>query len=247
MLWFRYYISNHLHCCKWMPALAVHRKWLPKLLKLIVKRTFLSSPHRFGSDWKLPSIDEFLLMMMRLRLGSLNSDLAERFCISPTITSQIFKMWLVSKVIGSMVYWPDKEQVIATKRSRFRHLPDLVSIIDCSEIFIEKPKKLSLQFSTWSDYKHHNTMKFLIFSNLDPEVGGYIFEVQRWPLFHCSLFSFPSILHLERVGISSSSISSFSLYCASETLCRCSLSGSTCRFSSHAMNALKQKYCLLRL
>ena len=34
-------------------------------------------------------------------------------------------------------------------------------IIDCTEIFIERPKSLINQASTWSDYKHHNTVKFL--------------------------------------------------------------------------------------
>ena len=39
---------------------------------------------------------------------------------------------------------------------------DLIGIIDCSEIFTETPKNLELQSATWSDYKHHNTLKFLV-------------------------------------------------------------------------------------
>ena len=35
-------------------------------------------------------------------------------------------------------------------------------IIDCTEVFIEKPKSLDVQAVTWSDYKKHNTFKFLI-------------------------------------------------------------------------------------
>lgn len=35
-------------------------------------------------------------------------------------------------------------------------------IIDCFEIFIETPKSLDLQKITWSEYKHHNTVKILI-------------------------------------------------------------------------------------
>ena len=35
-------------------------------------------------------------------------------------------------------------------------------IIDCSEDFIERPRKLDAQAATWSDYKSHNTIKFLI-------------------------------------------------------------------------------------
>ena len=35
-------------------------------------------------------------------------------------------------------------------------------IIDCAEVFVERPKSLLIQAQTWSDYKHHNTFKFLI-------------------------------------------------------------------------------------
>ena len=34
-------------------------------------------------------------------------------------------------------------------------------IIDCSEVFIERPKSLINQAYTWSDYKH-NTIKFIV-------------------------------------------------------------------------------------
>ena len=35
-------------------------------------------------------------------------------------------------------------------------------ITDCSEVFIERPKKLDAQAVTWSDYKSHNMIKLLI-------------------------------------------------------------------------------------
>ena len=35
-------------------------------------------------------------------------------------------------------------------------------ILDCAEVFIERPKSLDCQAATWSDYKHHNTIKFLV-------------------------------------------------------------------------------------
>ena len=33
---------------------------------------------------------------------------------------------------------------------------------DCSETFIDRPWDLDLQAATWSDYKHHNTLKYLV-------------------------------------------------------------------------------------
>ena len=59
------------------------------------------------------------------------------------------------------------------------HLPDIYRkaghhnlrcIIDCTELFVERPKALDLQAQTWSDYKSHNTIKFLI--GISP--NGYI-------------------------------------------------------------------------
>lgn len=40
--------------------------------------------------------------------------------------------------------------------------PTLRCTLDCTEIFIERPRDLELQALTWSDYKHHNTMKYLV-------------------------------------------------------------------------------------
>ena len=38
----------------------------------------------------------------------------------------------------------------------------LCVIIDCSEVFIERAEILDTQAVTWSDYKPHNTFKYLI-------------------------------------------------------------------------------------
>lgn len=111
--------------------------------------------------------DEFLLTLMRLRLGLLNEDLADRFGISPTICSNTFTTWIqiLSKILGNaLVVWLPREAIrdnlpdafIKTGHSKCR------VIIDCTEVFIARPKSLLNQAATWSDYKHHNTIKFLI-------------------------------------------------------------------------------------
>ena len=35
-------------------------------------------------------------------------------------------------------------------------------VLDCAEVFIERQKSLINQACTWSEYKHHNTIKFLV-------------------------------------------------------------------------------------
>ena len=53
-------------------------------------RPFKTTPKRFGSDTKLESKYEFLVTLMKLRLGLLGKDIAHRFGISNTLWTQIF-------------------------------------------------------------------------------------------------------------------------------------------------------------
>ena len=58
---------------------------------------------------------------------------------------------------------PSVEQVKATLPCAFKEkYPNTYAIIDGSEVFIETPSDLHMQSSTWSDYKSHNTAKFLL-------------------------------------------------------------------------------------
>ena len=57
---------------------------------------------------------------------------------------------------------PDQGTLNVTSPARFSQVRNLHSIIDCSEIFIETPQDHNLQAMTWSRYKHHNTLKFLV-------------------------------------------------------------------------------------
>lgn len=48
-----------------------------------------------------------------------------------------------------------------------------VVIIDCFKVFIDLPSNLIARAETWSSYKHHNTVKFLI--GISPQgTGSYI-------------------------------------------------------------------------
>ena len=134
------------------------------MLSTKVKKRFSKSPKTFGPQRKLGSEDELLLTLMKLRLGLLFRDLAARFKISAGLCSQIFHSWIrtMAKCLKNMIFFPDSDKIRATSSSRFKHLKSTHSIIDCSEIFIEIPKSHSLQSATWSDYKHHNTLKFFI-------------------------------------------------------------------------------------
>ena len=42
------------------------------------------------------------------------------------------------------------------------NIKNITSIVDCSELFIERPFNLDARAEIYSNYKHHNTIKFLI-------------------------------------------------------------------------------------
>ena len=115
---------------------------------------------------KMTLKNEFLSFLMRLKLALLNEDIIDRFCVSPTISSNVFTTWIkvLNQTLGkALVVWLPKDVILEHLPAKFKkHHPKIRCVIDCSEVFIEKPKAVDIQAATWSDYKKHNTVKFLI-------------------------------------------------------------------------------------
>jgi hypothetical protein len=62
-----------------------------------------------------------------------------------------------------LIRWPERDALIKTMPMVFRkHFPRFVVIIDCFEIFLDRPTNLLARARTYSSYKHHNTVKYLI-------------------------------------------------------------------------------------
>ena len=64
--------------------------------------------------------------------------------------------------MGKFFFVPDQEVLNDTEPPPFNPAKNLHSIIDGTELFIETPKGHKNQRLTWSNYKHHNTMKILV-------------------------------------------------------------------------------------
>lgn len=75
-----------------------------------------------------------------------------------------------------LIFHPQND-VAKTMPQQYHHYKRLRCIIDCSEIFMQKPQDLRMQAATWSDYKHHNTLKFLI--AITPQ-GSIAFVSKLW-------------------------------------------------------------------
>ena len=82
------------------------------------------------------------------------------------MSSNVFTTWIkvLNRTLGkALVVWLPKEVILEHLPAKFKkHHPKIRCVTDCSEVFIERPKAVDIQAATWSDYKKHNTVKFLI-------------------------------------------------------------------------------------
>ena len=118
-----------------------------------------------GAARSLSLLDEFFLVLVRLRLGLLERDLADRFGISESTVSRICKSWmrLLRLELEPLINWPHKEQIDDFMPAIFKaKYPDVVVIIDCTEIKMETPSALDNQSACYSYYKSNTTMKGLV-------------------------------------------------------------------------------------
>lgn len=115
---------------------------------------------------KLTNFQCFLLTLMKLRLNLGNYDLGFRFCIHESTVSRILCNWVqvLDIRLSPLIHWPEKDEVQKTMPWCFRpnYGLQVTSIIDCFELYIEKPGDLLCRAATWSNYKSYNTAKYLV-------------------------------------------------------------------------------------
>ena len=80
-------------------------------------------------------------------------------CLQTCLTSVMTELACELK---PLIFWPSKEAIRESLTKGLKHYPNLRCTIDCSEIYIDRPRNLEIQALTWSDYKKHNTVTFLV-------------------------------------------------------------------------------------
>lgn len=138
------------------------------------------SKRKPGRQRQLTVKEEYLIVLCRLRLVLLNQHLGDIFGVSESTISKTVTTWvcLLAKIFnGTLLRWPSCEDVKRKFPRSFKKCPDTRVIIDATEFFIEKPTYPCAQKATWSDYKHHNTIKQLV--GIAPS-GAFTFISELW-------------------------------------------------------------------
>lgn len=109
---------------------------------------------------------QLILTLMKLHLDLPLSYLSHIFNVSISTASRYFNDTihvLYIRLVPIAIVWPERNIVKNCLPDCFqRTFPNCISIIDCFEIFIETPKNLLAKATTYSNYKSHNTVKYLI-------------------------------------------------------------------------------------
>ena len=152
-------------------------QWLAPAIKSINQNTPSTSPviqeHMMYGRPQLTDSQKLLMVLVRMRLSLTQEDLAYRFCVEQSTVSRILSHWIpmLASNLRELISWPKTN--IGPQTPPYDHLPNSVGIIDGTEIFIQRPSVLGTQKSSYSDYKSHNTVKYIV--RIDTFTGAFTY------------------------------------------------------------------------
>ena len=87
-----------------------------------------------------------------------------RFKISTKNVTIIYQktIKMLANALRPLIIFHTRQEVAKTIPPQYGHYKQLRCIIDCTEMFIQKPTDQQCPAATWSDYKHNNTVKLLV-------------------------------------------------------------------------------------
>ena len=118
-----------------------------------------------GRRRKLRPVEEFFIVLCRLRRGFSERHIANLYGVAQSTVSRIFIPWINFMYLkfGQVCIWPSKAAVQETMPADFKEkFPSTRVIIDCTEVFTEMPSSLLLNSELFSSYKNHVTLKALV-------------------------------------------------------------------------------------
>ena len=148
--------------------------------RLLEERFTQSEDAKSGPKPKLPPREQFFMYMSWLKNGFTLSHLSFLFNLSKATLSRYIITWtnFLYFSLGSIPIWPTREQIDAEMPDIFKRTYSTTRcIIDCTELYCQRPSSLSTQSAMYSHYKSHVTYKGLI--GISPS-GSVIFSSELY-------------------------------------------------------------------
>lgn len=126
---------------------------------------FVNPENQFSFCSKIKAENQIFMVLMKLRQGFDNKDLAVRFHVCLKVFANIFRKWInvIYSRLGYLSIWPSRDIILSSAPEEFkRKFPTTILILDCTELKIQCPSDLVKQSQSYSAYKSHNTVKGLI-------------------------------------------------------------------------------------
>lgn len=114
-----------------------------------------------GPDRKFTTEEEIFIVLMKLKTGNFNEDLAHTFDTSPAHISRLFSTW-INILCAEFKLLFEMQSSEEEKAECFNSFEELKIIIDCTELMVQRAANLDARKRTFSNYKHHDTVKFLV-------------------------------------------------------------------------------------
>lgn len=126
---------------------------------------------------KLSIEEQFFLVLRRLRTATSVVQLAHEAKVSSSFLSKMFTTWVnfLRYELRALHDFPDSDPRILIKA--FLKFPHTRVVIDCTEVFTQRPSALGSRKHLFSNYKHHTTTKFLV--GISPS-GSMLYVSDMW-------------------------------------------------------------------
>ena len=129
-----------------------------------VKRYQINKGKKPGPQRTLSPQNELFLTLMKLRLNLNSEFLGHLFGISQSLVTAILSTWipLLALELKPLIYWPTREEAQHYYPDCFKKYKNVIAIIDCTEVPIQRPSLALANGQIYSFYKGRPTCKLLV-------------------------------------------------------------------------------------
>ena len=140
-------------CLPWLPMIPQQaRSPLLSSNQVLIATLNHVAPHVSRRTQMLDPFQEFVMVLMKLRLNVPFQDLDYRFMVSVPTVSQNFWSWInaMDNRLSGLLHWTARENLWKTMCFKYAFGNKVTVVIDSFEVFIEKPTNLLAQAQTFS-------------------------------------------------------------------------------------------------